>query len=413
MAIEQGHGQTADPVAPFRAVREQFIARYRETGQRGEQTLIEAENRVANLAGHCSGAALAQALVELGTMQRLREAFQTAIETLTEGAQLAVAAGRTDIAFAAYINIARAHAYGTKNYSAAATAFDCAAAAAGATATPKQRFDLANYRSHLEAGRGELDSAIVDSVEAVRAATSDDDRFYASLDLADALLKKAESCDYRPLSDARSHESGDDLYGACRRALAAADAQYTDARAIADRLGWRFLAQQVSSIQSQLQARAQLIELRARTHALMFPGPFAPNTVHDVLVNENFAPTASQQPDAATLATLVEQVLAETGKHREPADSSNSRALCLRALAKDARGDNPESVALLMQEAARLLAAERSALFDPRRRGTVIESRGEIILDLALRLLALGKQRDAFAAFESIRARGLGELGQF
>jgi hypothetical protein len=57
-----------------------------------------------------------------------------------------------------------------------------------------------------------------------------------------------------------------------------------------------------------------------------------------------------------------------------------------------------------------MLGAERSGFFDPRRRGTVIENRGEIIRDLAIRLLALGREADAFAAFESVRARGLGEL---
>ena len=57
-----------------------------------------------------------------------------------------------------------------------------------------------------------------------------------------------------------------------------------------------------------------------------------------------------------------------------------------------------------------MLATERSGFFDPRRRGTVIESRGDFILNLALRLLSLGYEADAFAAFESVRARGLAEL---
>ena len=57
-----------------------------------------------------------------------------------------------------------------------------------------------------------------------------------------------------------------------------------------------------------------------------------------------------------------------------------------------------------------MLEAERSGFFDPRRRGTVIEKQSNIVVDLAIRLLALGRERDAFAAFESVRARGLSEL---
>ena len=53
---------------------------------------------------------------------------------------------------------------------------------------------------------------------------------------------------------------------------------------------------------------------------------------------------------------------------------------------------------------------ERASFFDLRQRGTVIENRGELISDLALRLLALRREAEAFAAFESVRARGLADL---
>jgi CHAT domain-containing protein len=53
---------------------------------------------------------------------------------------------------------------------------------------------------------------------------------------------------------------------------------------------------------------------------------------------------------------------------------------------------------------------QRASFFDPRRRGTVIESQGEVFRSLALRLLALNRDADAFAALEAIRGRGLGEM---
>ncbi len=89
---------------------------------------------------------------------------------------------------------------------------------------------------------------------------------------------------------------------------------------------------------------------------------------------------------------------------------AGARGEYLLGLAKDIRGAGPNVAGQNFAAAAKLLGDERRGFFDPRRRGTVIENRGEIVLSLALRLLSLGRQSDAFAAFESVRARGLGEL---
>ncbi len=85
------------------------------------------------------------------------------------------------------------------------------------------------------------------------------------------------------------------------------------------------------------------------------------------------------------------------------------RSLYLLGVRADIEGE-PKTALAYFERAVNLLQDERANLFDPRSRGTVIENRPEIVRDLALRLLAFKKMDEAFLAFESIRARGLGEL---
>ena len=396
-----------DPVAPYRAVRDAFIENFRVSGSLDLSRLAPAARDLAALAASATGATKAQALLELGTIQRMRNEYAGAAVTLAQAARVATAAGLRDVAFDAWIGVARANAYGTSDHGAAALAFDRAADIAGDTPTPKQKYDLAAYQAQLKAARGEIESALIDALEAMRLAPDDKDRFYAELDVADALQKLAESCDYRPLRDARSDQDGADTYAACRRAVTAGQSGYDRAARTADKLGWRSLAAQSRRFHTSLDLRRQLIEFRAKGEALPLAGIFAPSGVRDILVTRDFASGASTLTDQTALATLTEQVVAEADARTGRADA---RSNYLRGLAADIRGGKPEAAADFFAEAAGQLAAERGAFFDPRRRGTMIENRGEIVRDLGLRLLALGRKAEAFAAFESVRARGLGEI---
>ena len=111
----------------------------------------------------------------------------------------------------------------------------------------------------------------------------------------------------------------------------------------------------------------------------------------------------SNEIEVACLSSRVAEIKDKTGR-------LDARSEFLLGLAKDLENAPPEVAARYFVEAAGMLAAERNGFFDPRRRGTVIEDRGDIILNLALRLLSLGREAEAFAAFESVRARGLEEL---
>jgi len=405
--LGRADAQPADPAAPYRAQRDAFIETYRVEGRIESERLPPIASGLAALAQSSTGKTRARALLELGTVQRLANDFPGAIATLSQAAEAAKAAGLPDVAFEAWIGVARAHDIGTKDHGAAAVALEKAVDAAGAQPTAKQRADLAGYRAQLEIGRGETEAGLIDALRAVSLAVEPKDRFYAELDLADGLQKLAESCDYRPLIDAKSNEDGLDTYAACRRAVAAAATGYERAEATATSLGWLHLAGQARGFQSRLGLRRQLIDQRARGETPKLAEVFHPHSVKDVLVSRQFESGASTLADVPALAGLLDQVLAEADAQ---GGRPGARSAYMHGLAADAHRAGPEKAAEFFAAAAGFLGAERRGFFDPRRRGTVIEDRGEIVRDLALRLLALHRENDAFAAFESVRTRGLSEL---
>jgi hypothetical protein len=345
--------------------------------------------------------------MELGTVLRISNNYQKAIEAQTEAAKEAEALGLRDLAFDAWIGVARANEYGPASHGAAALAFDRAVDMAGDHPSKKHRADLAGYLAQLEIGRGDLEPGIIDALAAIRVTNDLKDRFYFELDLADGLQKMAESCDYRPLVDANSSNDGDDVYGGCRRAVAAARSAYVRAEETATALGWTNLVRQARDFQSQLEIRGKLIDMHASAAKMSFGNVFHPHSSRDVLANYNFQAGASTLTDIPGLAALIESVVSEA---QTKTGRKDARSEYLLGLAKDVRNRPPTEAAQHYAGAAGMLATERSGFFDPRRRGTVIENRGEIIRELAIRLLALGHDADAFAAFESVRARGLGEL---
>lgn len=400
--------QPTDPVAPYRAIRDALIDGYRIQGSIDRSRLIPAVAGLQSLAAASSGELRTRALLELGTAQRLQDDYTGAVATLSEAARLAQSLGLRDLAFEAWIGVARAYEYGTSDHGAAAAAFDHALDAIGEQPTAKQRADLAGYSAQLKIGRGEVESGLIDALRAMAlTANVPRDRFYNELDVADGLQRLAQSCDYRPLIDARTSDDSKDLYGACRRAVAVTRTAYVRAEATAQSLGWTFLVGQVREFLARLELRGALIEQRARNEALNLAVAFHPRSVRDVLVNQQFEAGASVLTDMPMLANVIDSVVAESDARSGQQDA---RSKYLLGLASDIRRGNRTATAEHFTAAAQLLGAERSGFFDLSRRGTVIENRGEIVRDLGMRLLTLGRNAEAFAAFESVRARGLSEL---
>ncbi len=167
------------------------------------------------------------------------------------------------------------------------------------------------------------------------------------------------------------------------------------------------LTNEAQGFLNRLELRRLLIDQRAKSDALPLASVFHPKSIRDVIVTREFEAGASLLTDMPILAVLADSVVSQ-----EVARSghASARSQYLAGLSKDIRGAGANAAGQNFAAAAQLLIEERRGFFDPRRRGTVIENRGEIVLSLALRLLSLGRPADAFAAFESIRARGLGEL---
>ena len=405
--------QTADPIAPYRARIEAVLDGFRVGGsfdferERRQRSagLVDPARGLETIVQNAKGETRARALMELGTVRRLSNDDQGAIAAQTEAAREAGALGLRNLAFDAWIGVARANE-SLADHGAAALAFDRAVDAAGEQPTEKQRADLAGYLAELEIGRGEFEAGVIDALLAVRLTRDPKDRFYWELDLAEGLRKLVFSCYYRPLRDAKSGEGGDDVYGACRRAVAATRAASEQAGSTAAGLGWTHL---VDLARLQNRDLEQLIHMVASLTPQGLGKLFHPHSARDVRVNMPVAGGASlTATDIPGLAPQIEALAAEM--KAQAGGRLDARSEYLLGLAKDYEQAPPEVAAQYFAAAAGMLAAERNGFFDPRRRGTAIEDRGDIIINLALRLLSLGREADAFAAFESVRARGLAEL---
>ena len=399
--------QPLDPIQPFRAEREAYAQAFRVAGRQEKDRLARAAVGLAGLIDSSTGPTRARAWLELGTVQRLSGNLTASLAAFEQARLAAEAAGLADTVFEAWIGIARVHMQGGRNHGAAANAFERAVDAAGTQPSVKQRVDIAGYRATLELARGDIEPGVINAMRAVALSAEPKDRFFAELDLGDGMQKLAESCDYRPLIDARSTEDGADTYAACQRAVAAARLAYERAIQTASGLGWTYIANQIRGIHARLQMRAMLIDSRARGDRLKFGAIFAPRRVEDVNVSRDFEAGGSALTDTPVLATLIETVLGEASAGSGP---TAARDAYMRGVVDDIRGNDPARAADRFRTAALVLEQERGSFFDPRRRGTMIENRGEVIRDLALRLLSLRQTDAAFAAFESVRVRGLGEL---
>jgi CHAT domain-containing protein len=397
MTVNSNHCN-ADTIDQLKTAREEYVENFRIHGQRDAEKAKVIESRLKTLEKSSEVQLLAQVLFELATIQRITNQFETAIGTYERAAVAAKKNSEADIEFEAWLGIARSHAYGTRNHGAAAAAFEHAVVIAGSTPTRKQRYEMADYSSQLQAGRGELEAALLNAFGAVKFAKEDSQRFYAYLDTGDVLQKFAESCDYRKLVDAKTN-SESDLWGACKRAVGAARSYYEKAGITANKLGWIFLEKESQNSLSQLETRLFLINQKGSFEHLGQANVFNAQHVDDVLVNENFSSGGSDLTEGLPLGALIEEVTAES-------QANDPRSIYLRGIKADLDG-NPKQALEYYKKAANLLGIERTSLFDPRQRGTAVENRPEIVRDLGLRLLKFQQFDEAFVTFESLRSHGL------
>ena len=420
MSVQVAHAEAMDPIAPYRSAREAFQTNFRVSGAHDPAVLTQNLRGLRSLAAANSGELRARALLEIAYIERVSNAFAAAASTYTQAADIAGPLGRADIVVDAWIGLARTQNL-ARDHGAAADALDRAIAAAGPNPTPKQRFEATLYSGELAASRGEIESSLAAAIDALRWAPAPEDRFYAGLDIGSALEGLAETCDYRQLEDSRTqNDPAGDGWGACRRAVVAAETAYARAAHTADGLGWKAMVAQARGKNGDLAIRRQLIEMRARSlpdpHNLSVSADFAqftPRSGKDVLVHRgDFARTylavsLTGPPTNSLLQALLERTIAD---HVSALGKDDAGTLSLRGDLEKMRTGNSERSTELLARAADLLTTERANFFDPRHRGTVMEGQGGLLANLALRLLAQKRDAAAFAVFESSRARGLGEL---
>jgi CHAT domain-containing protein len=380
--------------------RDAYIETFRYSGSRNPGQLRAVIEAFGPLLAGRSGAQAARARLEYATTLRVAERFDEASAQFRESAQGARDALRPDLAFDAYIGLARA-AEQLGDARTAADAYELAVQVAGLHPSLKQAHDIAAYGAQIAASRGDLEQALFLAAQAASLTNADQDRFYDELNIAGTFLNFAESCDYRRLIDDKSGEEGDDSWNACRRAADDAYLWFGRAAAEAAALGWAGLQKVVLSQQTGIAGRKFIIQGKAT--AAQFRTLFHPQAPGDVLVNENFVPSPASSPAEMALGAVVESTFAISDPRY------GARRSYMLGVAAAMRGDDATALELF-REAARQLSRERAGYFDPRRRGTLVENRPEIIRDLGLRLLASGARAEAFDVFESARARGLGEL---
>lgn len=396
-----------DPLARYQAVREAVIERFRASGVADTTPLGPAVVELQSLAARSTGELQARARVELGTMVRLQGDTGRAASILTEAAEASEAHGLKDAGFNAWLGVVLARMHGASDHGGAATALERATEVAGDQPTQTQRSKLAIYGAQLLSARGEFEAALVEALNASRLAPGPEDRVYAEMEVSNSLLGLVESCVHRRLLDSLS-AGENDAWGACRRAAGATHLAYERAAATAAALGWHGLVQKMYAAGDRLRLRQETLELQVSVEQAQENAVFDPKEQHDVLVSQRFWP-ASWPTMFQELATLAEQSVAQS---EAQSGSTDARSMYLRGMIADIRGGSAQAVSDFFAQAAKLLTAERTAFFDPRRRGTAIENRSAIIRVLALRLLSTRREADAFAAFESARARGLSEISQ-
>ena len=106
----------AQDIAAFRAARDAYIDNFRRTGQRPLEPALDLEQDMLTALEMVPTENRGALLFEIASIQRLQGRFEEAVATY----QAALAEDSSgEVTFDAWIGIARAHAYGTKDHGAA------------------------------------------------------------------------------------------------------------------------------------------------------------------------------------------------------------------------------------------------------------------------------------------------------
>ena len=162
--------QPLESLENLRDARMSYINNFRATGLPDTAKAKQIENQLKFLINSSKEETFGELLFELATIQRITNRFGEAIETFEQAAKTASKHNNSKLLFDIYLGIARSHAYNTRNHGAAFTAFNHAVTIAGDNPSEKQKYEMADYASQIQAGFGDLDSALLNALEAIRLA---------------------------------------------------------------------------------------------------------------------------------------------------------------------------------------------------------------------------------------------------
>jgi CHAT domain-containing protein len=410
-----------DPLETARAARNAWVESVRRNGD--PLPLLPRLNPIIatlqHLVDSTSGERQVQAKFELGVTQRQQFDFAAAEPTLTDAAKSAERLSLHDVAFKAWIELART-VTALRNHDKAEAALRSASDVAGEKPTPKERFDLALYNASALERRGEGEAALVEAIESRGLAQTAEDKFNSVSVIGDALNNLAWRCpdDPRLSINGSAGQYGKD---ACEFLFSLAGDVYKQAETEAEKLGWDGIARlhktqadgaarqrDLLAFKSTFDRQMQDATLKLSTSEEGAARLYSPQTRDAVVANRHFewvqsTYIAETRPEfAGQYERLQEQLKALNGT--DAGYFKNRGALALINGDKALAADNFETAVNMMNKL-------RTGIFDPRRRGTVIEEdRGQAYEGLALQRLALNQDDQAFAAFEMTRARGFGEL---
>jgi CHAT domain-containing protein/tetratricopeptide (TPR) repeat protein len=374
---------------------DRFIDTFRRTGDRTSlrPELAEAARELAEAAElfHDEGDAgqVALSLAKLGDALRMLDQSDAALAAYREAGKAAQRAGDTAGEARALMGQAKTELYSLGDRGAAAEHIREAVRLGARTNDRDLLFNALSVQAHAEIGSGDLIGAFETLSRAfglLEEVKSDELRFFGHLDRADVYQQLATRCDYK-----RAFEP-------CYRSVEQARAEYEQALALAERLGWRGLAAESRGFLGRLEARRALIQSRERlVRELASASVFHPRKPGDVLVSDTFlGESGGVPPDLLALA-------------RQTAGGGDARSAFIRGLFHEMQGDNDRALASFL-EAVDLLEGDRRRLRDEEARGSFLEDKIEFYYKPILHLLERGRVADAFALLERSRSRALADL---
>ncbi|MBM3340990.1 MAG: CHAT domain-containing protein [Betaproteobacteria bacterium] len=184
------------------------------------------------------------------------------------------------------------------------------------------------------------------------------------------------------------------------------EADYRQARDIAQREGWAGLARMMDDMMKRLALRRKLSHSMAQVQGAV-KNLFNPRTAREVLVNEQFV--ARDQTNAAQLEVMFRQLVQENARLGPYAELTGYRMHVTDAHLRQLRGDKAGAVQAF-GKAIDLIERDRRGLAEERARAAYLRDKVVVYDGAIAELLDQKRHAEAFDLMERSRSRALSAL---